>query len=386
MGTAIRSGGDGGKSGGEGDAGFDGGAESPAGGANGGRREQGEGRGRATDGEGLASFLGWFSIGLGLAQIASPRGMARLVGASGHSDSRTVMRAVGVREIAAGVGLLARTRPAGWAWARVAGDVMDLALLGSTLRSDNRERGRAAGAVVAVAGIAALDVLCARQLSHGTAADGAAGDRRIGVKQSITVNRPLDEVYGFWRDFENLPRFMHHLELVQTTDERRSHWKARGPAGTTVEWDAEITEDRPNELIAWRSVGKADVDNAGVVRFTRAAGGRGTEVHVDLRYDPPAGKLGAAIAKLFGEEPNQQVAGDLRRFKQVLETGEVVYSDATIHRGPHPARPPKEPQAPRQDGELELVVERSADAAASTSSNLDRSSTGARNRDHEVRA
>jgi uncharacterized membrane protein len=345
-------------------------------------------RGRATNGEGLANFLGWFSIGLGLAQIASPRGMARLVGASGDSDSRTVMRAVGVREIAAGVGLLSQSRPAGWAWARVAGDVMDLALLGSTLRSDNREPSRAAGAAAAVAGIAALDVLCARQLSRGaeTTAKGTANGGRVGVKQSITVNRPLDEVYGFWRNFENLPRFMQHLELVQTTGERQSHWKAKGPAGTTVEWDAETTEDRPNELIAWRSVGNADVDNAGVVRFTRAAGGRGTEVHVDLRYDPPAGKLGAAIAKLFGEEPNQQVAGDLRRFKQVLETGEVVYSDATIHRGPHPARPPKEPQAPRQDSEPDLVVERSADAAVSTSSNLDRSSTGARGRDHEARA
>src|SRR5207237_3055072 len=123
------------------------------------------------------------------------------------------------------------------------------------------------------------------------------------------------EVYDFWRNFGNLPRFMDHLESVQVTGDRRSHWKAKAPAGTTVEWDAETTENRPNELIAWRSVEGADVTNAGVVRFVAAPGGRGTEIHVDLRYEPPAGKLGKLVAKLFGEEPSQQVEGDLRRFK-----------------------------------------------------------------------
>jgi uncharacterized membrane protein len=135
---------------------------------------------------------------------------------------------------------------------------------------------------------------------------------------------------------------MAHLESVQVLDDRRSHWKAKAPAGTTVEWDAETIEDRPNELIAWRSLPDATVPNSGTVRFKDAPGDRGTEVLVQLSYQPPGGKVGALIAKLFGEEPKQQVKGDLRRFKQVMETGEIVHSDASIHRGPHPAYPPKD--------------------------------------------
>ena len=335
--------------------------------------------------EGLANFLGWFSIGLGVAQLAAPRGMARLVGGTGDGGSRSTMLGIGVREIAAGVGILSRPRPAEFVWARVAGDVMDLALLSSNLGSDNPRRGRAVAATAAVLGVAALDYYCAQQLSGTGARVGPMEAKGIHVKKSITVNRPPEEVYAFWHDFQNLPRFMDHLESVQVTGAGQSHWKARGPAGTTVEWDAEITEDRPNELIAWRSVQGADVDNAGVVRFTRAAGDRGTEVHVDLRYDPPAGKLGALVARLFGEEPSGQVAGDLRRFKQVLEVGEVVQSDASIHRGMHPAHPPQELQVPRQDREQRILTERAADASASRTSNLDRATTTARGRDQELR-
>ena len=166
-----------------------------------------------------------------------------------------------------------------------------------------------------------------------------AGHRGIHVREAIRLEVPLEFAYGFWRRLENLPRFMEHLQAVRVIDDRRSHWRARAPAGTTVEWDAEIIEDRPNELIVWRSLDGADVPNTGSVRFTPAPGGRGTEVRVELRYDPPGGALGALVAKLFGEEPGQQVGGDLRRLKQVMETGEVVHSDASIHRGMHPARP-----------------------------------------------
>ena len=147
------------------------------------------------------------------------------------------------------------------------------------------------------------------------------------VTKTITINRPIDEVYAFWRDFENLPRFMYHLELVENLSAERSHWVARAPAGKTVEWDAEITANRPNELIAWQSIGTDDdVRNSGSVRFVKAPGDRGTEVHVDLHYDPPGGKAGAIVAKLFGEEPSIQINDDLHRLKQVLETGEVLRS------------------------------------------------------------
>jgi uncharacterized membrane protein len=162
------------------------------------------------------------------------------------------------------------------------------------------------------------------------------------VRKAITINRTPEEVYRFWRHLENLPRFMAHLESVRVLDDRRSYWKAHAPLGLTVEWTAEIVEERSNELISWRSAEDSQVPNSGTVRFVRAPGDRGTEVHLDLRYDPPAGAVGAAIAKLFGEEPSRQVDGDLRRLKQVLETGEVVHSDSSIHRGPHPARPPEE--------------------------------------------
>jgi uncharacterized membrane protein len=117
----------------------------------------------------------------------------------------------------------------------------------------------------------------------------------------------------------------------------------RAPAGTEVEWDAELIDDQPHRLIAWRSLEGADIPNAGVVRFVPAPGNQGTEVHVELSYDPPGGRVGALFAKLFGEEPQQQVASDLRRLKQVLEAGEVIKSDSSIYRGPHPAQPPAQP-------------------------------------------
>jgi uncharacterized membrane protein len=157
----------------------------------------------------------------------------------------------------------------------------------------------------------------------------AARRAPLHVRAAVTVNKPAGEVYSFWRDLELLPLFMNHLESVRTTGERTSHWVAKAPAGRAVEWDARIVDDRPNELIAWRSVEGGDVPNDGTVRFAPAPGGRGTEVRVELRYDLPGGKLAATVAKLFGEEPAQQVRDDLRRFKQVLETGEVVRSEGS---------------------------------------------------------
>jgi uncharacterized membrane protein len=143
----------------------------------------------------------------------------------------------------------------------------------------------------------------------------------IKVERSILIERPADELYAFWRDFENLPRFMEHLESVTVLTPLRSRWTAHAPAGTRVSWEAEIHNEIPNQLIAWRSLPGADVPNAGSVHFTPA--GAGTEVRVVLSYEPPAGRVGAAVAKLFGEEPAQQVDEDLRRFKQVMESGDV---------------------------------------------------------------
>jgi uncharacterized membrane protein len=235
-----------------------------------------------------------------------------------------------------GVGILTERKPAGWVWSRVAGDAMDLSLLCAALASDENDRGRLAVAAASVIGVTALDMYDAQKLGAEPGPHGG-----LDYVNAITINRTPEELYRFWRDFRNLPRFMEHLESVEVIDEKRSHWKAKAPAGTTVEWDAEIVEETPNELISWRSLEGSTVENYGTVRFTRAPGDRGTEVRVEVEYNPPAGALGAAIAKLFGEAPEQQIKGDLCRFKQVMETGEVVKSDSSIYRGPHPAQPPE---------------------------------------------
>jgi uncharacterized membrane protein len=146
----------------------------------------------------------------------------------------------------------------------------------------------------------------------------------IHVEVSHTIDRPPKELYAFWRNFENLPRFMNHLKSVRVNDEKRSHWVATGPAGYDVEWDAEIINEEQDRSIAWRSLAGADVDNSGSVRFIAAPGNRGTEVKVVLDYIPPAGKIGSVIAKLFGEEPEGQIREDLRRFKRLMETGEII--------------------------------------------------------------
>lgn len=169
--------------------------------------------------------------------------------------------------------------------------------------------------------------------THVARVTSLAHRRGVIVRTTVAINKPVDEVYAFWRDFENLPRFMRHLESVTCDGPRRSHWVARAPAGRRVAWDAEIVEERPNELIAWRSLEDADVRNSGTVVFERGAGGRGTTVCVSLTYAPPGGKFAAVIAKLFGEEPGQQVTDDLRRLKQLMEAGEVPTVDGQSRGG-----------------------------------------------------
>ena len=143
----------------------------------------------------------------------------------------------------------------------------------------------------------------------------------IHITTAFGIRKSPEELYSFWRNFENLPRIMTHLESVRVLDNRRSHWVAKAPAGTSVEWDAEIINDEPNALIAWRSLGGADVDNAGSVRFVPTADGSATDVKVVIDYIPPAGRLGSWIASLFGENPEQQLTDDLQRFKDTIESG-----------------------------------------------------------------
>jgi uncharacterized membrane protein len=289
------------------------------------------GNGKQQDGlnnlatERLAQGLGWFSIGLGLAEFLAPRGVAKIAGLQGEHTG--LIRLFGLREIASGIGIFMQERPAAAVWARVAGDALDIACLGAAFASSESKKGRLAFATANVLAVTALDVLCAQQLSNS---NGARPTGLTHVQQSLIINAAPEELYQFWRNFENLPRFMQHLESVQELSDGRSHWVVKAPAGTTVEWDAEILNERPNELIAWQSLEGADVYNAGSVSFERAPGNRGTIVRVKLAYDAPAGVLGTTLAKLFGEEPSQQVAGDLRRFKQMIETGEIIVSEGTL--------------------------------------------------------
>ena len=157
-------------------------------------------------------------------------------------------------------------------------------------------------------------------------------ERGTKVEKSVTINRPASELYSFWRNFENLPKFMNHLESVKSTGNDRTHWVAKAPAGTTVEWDAEVYNDKPTELIAWRTLEGSQVSSAGSVRFEDAPNGA-TEVRVSLKYDPPGGKLGSLVARLFGENPEQQIEEDLGRFKELMEGLAPADADRTAGRG-----------------------------------------------------
>jgi uncharacterized membrane protein len=149
---------------------------------------------------------------------------------------------------------------------------------------------------------------------------------RVHVTKSVTINKPAAELYSFWRNFENLPQFMKHLESVTVTGDKTSHWKAKAPLGSSVEWDAELTSDIENKRIGWKSVENATIPNSGVVEFIDA-GNRGTIVKAVMTYEAPGGKVGEWIAWALGEEPSFQVEDDLLRFKRLMETGRIPTTD-----------------------------------------------------------
>jgi len=271
--------------------------------------------------ERLAMGLGIFGIGLGLAELLVPRRLAKTIGVP--SQHHRIIRAMGVREIASGINILLQRSPTAGVWSRVAGDLIDLACLGAASMSKRADHRRIAATTAAVAGATVLDFVCAQQLSRGVRTRKGT----MPVTVSLMIDRSPEDLYRYWRKFSDFPSFMKHVISVKTTGERQSHWVVTAPFGTTVEWDAEITEDQPNELIAWRSIVGSDVDHSGQIRFEQAPGGRGTIVTVEMQYGPPGGTLGSAVSAWFGEDPNQSIKMDLRRFKQVMETGEVITTE-----------------------------------------------------------
>jgi uncharacterized membrane protein len=265
----------------------------------------------------LARALGWFSVGLGIAELLAPRKLERAIGVKRKHNSLT--RSYGLRELTAGIGLLTadEKKLSPWMWARVAGDVLDLASLGTGFGSRRNDKNKLTFATAAVLGVTVADILCSMQLSEEEFSEPRS------VRRSLSIRKSPEELYQFWHNFENLPRFMYHLESVKVTGGSRSHWVAKGPAKSKVEWDAEIIDDEPNHLIAWQSLPDSDVENWGTIRFEHSPATKETIVTVDIGYNPPAGAIGALVAKLFGESPEQQIKDDLRRFKQLMETGEI---------------------------------------------------------------
>jgi len=295
----------------------------------------------------LSVGLGWFSIGLGLAELTAPRSIARLIGIRHDAEAVSLMRAYGTRELANGIAILTEPDRSAWLWSRVAGDAVDLV---SLIQAEKLDSQKTTAATAAVLGVTALDLYCARRLAGAEGRSARRPQSELQLTEAITVNRSIGEVYDFWRNFENFPRFMRHVEAVDVSG-RHSHWRVTGPVGISVEWDAELIEERDQERLSWRTVEPSDVVHHGSVRFARAPRSSATEVWVHLHYSPPAGRLGRGIAWLLGKDPESQVREDLQRFKQLMETGEVVISDGpALWRAARPgngraAAPIAEPEA-----------------------------------------
>jgi uncharacterized membrane protein len=280
--------------------------------------------------------LGGLSLGLGVLDAAAPYTALELLGVRGMPGGAATVRLVGAREIATAAGLLAGGPPQPWLWARVAGDVMDLGLLGAALR--RRQAADTTRAVAALAILGAVTVADAAAAVATTVAErrqsepehaGRRSHDSTHVTGAVTVRGLPDDVYRAWRDLKRLPEHMAHLESVDAADGGGTQWTARGPFGLHARWEADVVEDRPGEVIAWRPRDGAGTRTNGSVRFRRAPGGRGTEVHVEMNVSLPAGRAGRLLASAVGASPRRLVHDELRRFKQVVETGEVVVSDAS---------------------------------------------------------
>ncbi|MBS0419426.1 MAG: SRPBCC family protein [Proteobacteria bacterium] len=265
-----------------------------------------------------ARNLGLLSLVLGAGALFMPGLLSRI---GGLEQRRRLLPLVGMRELAAGVGLLSADNPRPWLWSRVVGDGMDLVVLASCLLSPrNPRRLNAAVATAVVAAITAIDVRESLR-SSDEKAPSAAPDALVTA--SVIVGKSTQECYDFWRDPTNMTRISPIVESVTVVDNRTSRWCIRSPLGTRIEWDSKVTGDTPGERISWRSVDGGGLYHAGVIRFEEAVGGRGTLVTTSMHYRVPGGSAGVALAKLIGADPRKEVREDLRRFKQLLEAGEI---------------------------------------------------------------
>jgi|SRR5581483_7275631 len=286
---------------------------------------QGKGRavGAVLQRQSTATGLGWLSIGLGLSALLAPRTLGEWTGLENRTG---LLRAIGARELLSGAGLLARPEDPTWLWSRVVGDLIDIAVLASAGSATPQSRRRRRATLAVVSAIGAADLATALQRTSFTtspfkAARGASPD--VYLERTILVNKSQEECYAFWREFRNMTRFSPRLESVTHLDSKRSHWSLRLTGNRRMEWDAEITSDVPNERIQWRTLSGAPFQHAGAVHFDKAPGNRGTFVKVSMHYRAPGGALGSILAQVLGPDPFGEIRENLRRFKQLLETGEI---------------------------------------------------------------
>lgn len=278
----------------------------------------------------VARALGWFSVGLGAVEILGGKQLGAVLG----MESKTgLLRAYGVREVGVGVGILTapKTPPPGWLWARFAGDMVDIATLLAALENKDK-RANVAVALAAVGGVTVLDFICAQQLSHmaQTKANASTPTDRPNLsavgESYITVNRSADELMARWNEPEMFANVMGGFADVKPSGDGAIQWMVHTPLHTDLTWTTRMTEGENdgNQSVRWESLPGGDVPNRGTVTFKGGApGGRGTEVALKFEFDPPGGAIGDAAAKILGFAPGILASGVLRRFKALIETGEI---------------------------------------------------------------
>jgi len=271
-----------------------------------------------------ARNLGILSLALGAGALLMPRLLSR---ATGLERRRGLLPVVGLRELTSGIGLLAARNPTPWLWSRVAGDGMDLALLaGGLLSPRNPRKLNTAVATAVVAAVTAIDARASiRSKSAAASVTGAAPDALVTA--SVIVGKSARECYDFWRDPTNMTRISPLVESITVIDERTSKWCIQTPLGKRIEWESRVTAESPGQRISWRSMDGGGLYHAGVVHFEEATGRRGTLVTVSMHYRVPGGQAGRALVKLIGADPRSEVREDLRRFKRLLEAGEIPTTD-----------------------------------------------------------
>lgn len=289
----------------------------------------------------FARNLGWFSLGLGLAQVLAPRKVAGLIGIHDDGKSDAVMRLVGLRELGAALAVLTPANPSPGLWARVAGDAIDLTLLGRALGSSRSDRNRVLFAIASVLGISVVDLMASLRVAQEPSNTFEARQARpVRATAAITINAPATEVYRWWEGFQQAPRFIQNAASIEITGARTSRWTVSAPAGVTAAWDVEVTESSSNEQISWRTGEGSPLTGTGKVRFRPAPRNQGTEVIFEAELQLPGGELGKTIGGILAQAFGTQLGNDLRRLKQFIELGEVVQSDDSVVPGPSPAQPP----------------------------------------------